>query len=301
MQLKKKMRKAVNKFVVLLLLLPYALFSQSNDSLQTLSINKKRLRTLAVGSGVAYSLALTGLHHVWYKNTPRQSFHFFNDNAEWKQVDKAGHFYSAFYFGYGFSRVLQGCNVSYTKSNLIGAITGFAVLLPIEIMDGFSQHYGASPGDLLANAAGASFFWSQTLLWNEVRIYPKFSFHRTRFAALRPAVLGDNFITESIKDYNGQTYWLSVDMDKFIQFPKWLNVAVGYGAENMVYARTHENSEAGFSAYRQYYLSLDFDFTAIRTKSKILKTTFFIISLLKVPAPTWEISRKGSQFHFLYF
>ena len=53
-----------------------------------------------------------------------------------------------------------------------------------------------------------------------IRIYPKFSFHRTDYAPLRPDVLGDGLAEEIFKDYNGQTYWLSFDMDKFIKFPK---------------------------------------------------------------------------------
>ena len=35
-------------------------------------------------------------------------FDFFNDNGEWKQVDKIGHFYSTYYFSYGTSRAFGG-------------------------------------------------------------------------------------------------------------------------------------------------------------------------------------------------
>ena len=56
---------------------------------------------------------------------------------------------------------LRWCNVKPKKSDLIGALVGFGVMLPIEIMDGFSEAYGASTGDLIANAAGAALFpWS---------------------------------------------------------------------------------------------------------------------------------------------
>lgn len=278
------------------------LFTQASArQTDSLSVNKKRLTNLIVISGAAYAVTLVGLNELWYQDSRQQSFRFFNDNAEWKQVDKLGHFYAGFYFSYGTSKALRWANVRQRKADLIGAVTGFMVLVPIEIFDGFSDAYGASSGDLLANAAGSAFFLTQSLLWKEPRIIPKFSFHRTDYAALRPNTLGDNIASEFLKDYNGQTYWLSIDLDKFIRFPKWLNLAVGYGAHGMVYARDSQNEEAGFSAYRQYYLALDLDLTGIRTRSKVLKTFFSLVSLLKLPAPTLEFSKKGTTFHAAYF
>lgn len=256
---------------------------------------------LAITSGATYGVALIGLNELWYKDSGRQSFRFFNDNSEWKQVDKLGHFYSAFYLSAGTSQALMWCNVQKQKANLWGSVTGFLILLPIEVFDGFSDAYGASTGDLAANALGAGFFLAQSSLWNEVRIQPKFSFHTTDYAPLRPNVLGDTFTSELLKDYNGQTYWLSFDMDKFIKFPAWLNLAVGYGAHGMVYAREDANNEANYDAYRQYYFSLDLDLTGIKTRSKALKTFFSVVSMIKVPGPTVEFSRKGVRFHALYF
>jgi hypothetical protein len=229
----------VSKWLLLLLVCPLLSIGQPVDS--THSVNKKRLRTLAISGTVAYGGTLAGLSHLWYSDTKSQPFQFFNDNAEWKQVDKMGHFFSAFYFSYGTSRALQWCDVPKKKSDLVGSLVGFGIMLPIEILDGFSDAYGASTGDLLANAAGSAFYLGQSALWNEVRIHPKFSFHRTRYAAFRSDLLGNDLTSEILKDYNGQTFWFSIDMDKFVRFPSWLNIAVGYGAEGMVYARDHQN------------------------------------------------------------
>ena len=279
---------------------PLVAFSQIPDSAQT--VNKKRLKAFAISGTVAYGATLAGLSRLWYADSESQPFQFFNDNAEWKQVDKLGHFFSSFYFSYGTSRALQWCSVPPQKSDLIGSIVGFGVLLPIEILDGFSDAYGASPGDLIANAAGSAFFLGQTCLWNEIRLYPKFSFHRTRYAELRSDVLGNDLTSEILKDYNGQTFWLSVDMDKFIKFPKWLNLAAGYGAEGMVYARDHQNIAAGYARpYRQYYLSFDFDLRAIKSRSKTVNTLLFIANMVKIPAPTVEFSNRGVKFRALYF
>jgi uncharacterized protein YfiM (DUF2279 family) len=270
--------------------------SQSSDS-----INRKRIYAFSVSAAVVYSTTLYGLNNLWYKDSERQAFHFFNDNAEWKQVDKFGHFFSSFYLSSGTAQALRWCRVNPKKSDVIGALTGFLVLVPVEYFDGRSSAYGASTGDLIADAAGASFFLAQKLHWKEVRLIPKFSFHQTDFAALRPNVLGNTFVSEMIKDYNGSTYWISTDVDKFIKFPKWLNIAVGYGANGMVYARDSQNQAMGYSPFRQYYLSLDFDLSAIRTRSRFIKSLIFIANAIKLPAPAIEFNRTGVRLHALYF
>lgn len=290
---------AFNKAFVISLLLPIIGWSQPPD---TSKVSPQRIRILTIGGAAGYTAALAGLSHLWYADSESQSFRFFNDNAEWKQVDKVGHFFSSFYFSYGSSKALQWSGVKKNKADLIGSLAGFGVLLPIEILDGFSDAYGASSGDLIANAAGSAFYLGQQRLWDEVRIHPKFSFHRTHYPELRPDLLGDNLISEIIKDYNGQTFWLSVDMDKFVRFPKWLNFAVGYGAQGMIYARDSQNLEAGFERpYRQYYLGIDFDLTAIQSRSKVVNTLIFLANMIKLPSPTLEFSAKGTRFHTLYF
>lgn len=243
------------------------------------------------------------LGNAWYNDAPKGSFHFFNDAPEWKQMDKAGHFYSAFHVADNASMVLRSCDVSRKRSDLIGAITGMLILSSIEVFDGYSAAYGASASDLAANAAGSLFYLGQSLVWKDVRIHPKFSFHHTSLSKLRPDVLGSG-ASEILKNYNGQTLWLSVDVAKFIpqsKWPKWLEVSGGYGAENMLYARDHQNLDVGLSPYRQYFLSLDVDFTAIPTTSPFLKTVFKILNLIKVPSPALEFSKKGVKAHALYF
>lgn len=289
------------KLFLIFCFVPCLLLAQQNDSVPKPHLNKKRLHTSIAIAGVGYGVTLIALNNLWYKDSPREHFHFFNDNDEWMQVDKMGHAFSSFYFSNGTSRGLQWCGAAEKKANLIGAATGFLVLLPIEIMDGYSTSYGASTGDLIANAGGSLLFLGQTALWNEIRIHPKFSYHSTPYASRRPDVLGDSFTSEILKDYNGQTYWLSFDIDKFIRFPKWLNIATGYGAEDMIYANIESNRLNGYDPYRQYYISLDLDLTAIKTNSKAVRTLIFFANMIKIPAPTVEFSNRGTKFHWFYF
>lgn len=285
-----------------ILLIFFMLTAQCVAQDTTAHINKKKLNRFIVVSSATYGASLVALHYLWYDDANKQSFQFFNDNAEWKQIDKLGHFYAAFHLSAFTSRMLQHCDVPVRKSDLAAAITGFALLVPIEIFDGFSDAYGASAGDLAADAGGALFYLGQKRLWDEIRIHPKFSFDRTGYAQQRPNVLGDGWYSEMLKDYNGQTYWFSFDLDKFIPFPKWLNLAVGYGAEAMIYARTSQHLEAGLALpYRQFYLGLDPDLSAIKTRSRVIKTLLDIANMIKLPAPAIEFSQKGTRFHSLAF
>lgn len=279
-----------------LLLNTHAAKAQSDSS----GVDHQRLRNMAIASAVGYTAGLATLNYVWYKDTERQSFRFFNDNAEWKQVDKAGHFYASFHLSDLSSRALRHAGVAERRADVVGALSGFMLTLPIEIFDGYSSGYGASTGDLVADAAGPALFLAQRFLWNEIRVQPKFSFHQTSYPPLRPSLLGDNRLSEIVKDYNGQTYWLSFDIDKFTAFPRWLNIAIGYGAHDMVFARDQQNHLNGYHPYRQYYLALDFDLTAIETRSKWVKALLYALNTVRLPAPAVELSRGRTKFHPFY-
>jgi len=282
-------------FIIILLSFHHSI-AQPSDS-----INHQRLNTVILSSAVLYTGAIIGLNSIWYSQYDKQSFQFFNDWPEWKQMDKLGHVYSAFQLASISSQSLQWSGVSKKKSDIAGSITSFVMMSTIEIMDGFSAGYGASVSDLAANAVGSGFYLGQNALWNQVRIYPKYSFHRTDFAEQRPGTLGNGLLEEMIKDYNGQTIWLSVDMDKFIRFPKWLNLAIGYGAENMIYARDDQNIEQGLYPYRQLYLGFDFDLTAIKSRSKVVNTLIYFVNMIKLPAPAIEFSQGKTKVHAFYY
>ena len=272
------------------------------------SLNLKRKSTVFISEAALGSVALVGLNQLWYADYPRSKFHFINDNAEWLQMDKVGHFYSTYHLGRLGLEMLQWSGATKKQQLVYGSSLGLAFLTVVEVFDGFSAEWGASPGDLLANASGTALYVSQELLWKEQRITPKFSVHATKYAALRPTVLGSNLPERILKDYNGQTYWLSVNLYSFFKdskFPKWLNVAVGYGADGMINGNgenTTITSIGTIERTRQFYLSLDVDLTKIETKSHFLKTFFSLFNTLKIPAPTLEYTpRESFKGHILYF
>lgn len=278
-----------------------ATFAQIDSS--AAPFNKKRLTVITATAAVTYTGTMVALDKVWYSDFDRQSFHLFNDAPEWKQMDKVGHFFSSFHLSNLTARALEWAQVSPRKADFVGAIAGFCMLSSIEWFDGRSAGYGASVTDLTANMAGSLFFLAQKRSWNEIRVAPKFSFHFTEFASQRPELLGHGG-EEIIKDYNGQTYWLSWNPNHLAgikKWPTWLDVSIGYGAEEMISARDATNQSSGFSPHRQYYLSVDLNTTRWRVRSKVLKGLLAITRYVKIPAPAIAFSKKGIRVHGLYF
>lgn len=293
-------------FLITLLLISVFIYGQNAPFLKKSdTLNKKRRTSVIVTESILAGGTLLALNELWYKDFPQSNFHFINDNKDWKQMDKMGHIMTSYYLGKVGMNVLDWAGVSKKKQLIYGATYGFAFLTAVEVLDGFSKQWGASLGDILANAAGTGLLVGQELLWNEQRIIMKYSFNQTRFAELRPNTLGENYLQQALKDYNGQTYWLSANIWSFAKesnFPKWLNVAFGYGAEGMLYSRTRSTNSLLQDPFRQFYVSLDVDLTKIKTKSKILKSLFSVVNFIKIPSPTLEINTKGKiKFHYLYF
>ncbi len=272
------------------------------------SLNKKRQNYVFLSEAVLGSGGLIGLNQLWYADYPKSDFHFINDNAEWMQMDKVGHLYSSYHIGRLSAEALNWSGASKKNQLIYGASLGFVFLTAVEVMDGFSAEWGASMGDVFANASGTALYVSQELIWNEQRIIPKFSFHSTKYADFRPDLLGKTTQENILKDYNGQTYWFSANLYSFSKkskIPKWLNLALGYGAEGMI-GENDDKNQIIFpikpEKNRKFYLSLDLDLAKINTKSHFLKTIFSVLNMVKIPAPTLEYSpQRRFKFHALYF
>jgi hypothetical protein len=265
--------------------------------------NYKLLRGIFAGQSALYVGSIYGLSKSWYKN-PLTHFTVKDDTYEWLQMDKMGHVYTSYQIARHTAALYKTTGISKRQMLVYGAISGIIFQTPIEILDGFSPDYGFSPGDMVANLTGSLIYLSQIALWDEIRIQPKFSFHYTSLAQMRPELLGRTYSERWLKDYNGQTYWFSGSPRAFLKntnWPEWLCFSVGYGIENMVRAEKYKSTEMGYRPYRQYYLSMDIDFTKIRSRSKLVKTLGFLLNSLKIPAPALQFSKHGIDFKPLYF
>lgn len=271
------------------------------------SLNLSRKTSVYIAEGAILGATLIGLNQLWYKDYEKSKFHFINDNEEWLQMDKVGHMYSSYHLGRAGAEALAWSGATKKEQLLYGATLGFGFLTVVEVFDGYSSEWGASSGDLIANATGTALYISQELVWNEQRITPKFSYHKTNFPSLRPNTLGESSLEQVLKDYNGQNYWLSFNIHSFTKLnfvPKWLNVALGYGGSGMLFGTQKDALANGYlqNEYRQFYLSLDVDLTKIKTQSHFLKTIFSVFNTIKIPAPTLQLnSNKEFRAYGLFF
>jgi hypothetical protein len=305
------MRSRIFFFFIIIIFLAQQGRSQKISKPDSIPFNKKHLHEVIITESAIFAGTLYLLNNLWYKDYPRSSFHFFNDNNEWLQMDKCGHATTSCTIGSWGYEALKSCGVDNTKAIWYGGGLGSVYMLTIEILDGFSKEWGFSPGDFTANTFGSAVFISQQLAWNQQRIKFKWSYHQTIYPKYRSNELGNGITQTWLKDYNGQTYWLSGNIASFLhkdsKFPKWLNIAIGYGAEGMIGASSNPETYNGvvmphFTRYRQFYIAPDIDFTKIKTKSKFLKGLLYMLNFLKFPAPAIEYSKENNfRFKALYF
>ena len=280
--------------------------------------NKKRIYHVAVGNIVGYSGVMIGLNSLWYSNYPRSRFHFFNDNAEWLQVDKAGHAYSAYIESYASYEMWRWAGLSRKQRIWLGGLSGVAYQAIIEILDGFSSEYGFSVGDFSANIFGSAIFIGQEFAWDDQRIKLKFSFHKKNYGeedlnARANNIFGKHESERFIKDYNATTDWISVNLKSFFpksKTPRWLNISLGYGAEGLFGARNNIQKDNNgniiferddIKRYRQWFFAPDIDFTKIKTNKKVIKILFGVLNAFKFPTPSLEFSNGNFKGHWIQF
>ena len=257
------------------------------------SLSIPRRNFVIASEGLVFSIGIIQLNKIFERGNFNSSFNIVFDNSETLQIDKAVHAFTSYQISNASYNLLNWSGVNKKDKLIFGAGMGFAFLSTVEVIDGFSKKHDATVGDILANAAGTSLFVFQDLVWNEQRIVPKISLHSNHFMSSNMKFMK----TQVESDFNDETFWLSFNLRSFLKnskIPKCLNVALGYGVEDV------RNKTA--NPYKQFYLSLDVDLTRIETKSHFLKTLFSIVNCIKVPAPTLEFSRNSQlKGYFVYF
>ncbi|MBK8489604.1 MAG: DUF2279 domain-containing protein [Saprospirales bacterium] len=301
-------------------------FLQPADSLHT-----GRFWTCAAAGAAIYTGVSIALWHSWYRDYELGPFHFFNDWKEWEHMDKWGHVFTAYNEANWSFKGALWTGMPRRKAMWTGVGIGMLLQTTVEVMDGFSEKWGFSGYDFGFNVLGVSLFAAQEMAWQDQRIVMKVSnslpeypdelalstdgLYGTSIRLRAEELFGKPPYQRFLKDYNGQTIWLSGNIRSFLgtesRFPKWLNLAFGYGAENMYagYGYEWEIDGVTFTAdpiryprYRQFYLSPDIDFTRIPTRHRGLKTLFGILNFIKIPAPALEVNTLGRvKLHAFYW
>lgn len=324
------------KLLVFLSLFFYSCVVQAQDSIQnglynispetfrpdTLKLTplqiKKRVRLVAAGNIVGYGGAMIALYSTWYKDYPQTRFHTFNDSKEWLQADKMGHLYCAYIESRGSMELWRWTGIDRKKRIWIGGMSGAFYQTVIETLDGFSAEWGWSWSDFATNILGSGMLVAQELAWDDQRIKLKLSFHRKEYGdpllnARSDELFGTGNAERFLKDYNGHTFWASVNLKPFFKnsnLPEWLSVSIGYGAEGLFGGEENIGKDINgninfdrrdIKRYRQWYIAPDIDLSKIKTNKKAVKFLFTFLSSFKFPTPSLEFSNGKLKAHAIHF
>lgn len=305
---------------------PFTTLNDTNALLRPAPVfDRGRFWTATTTGTLLYGAITYGLYQTWYRDFERGPFRTFNDWPEWLQMDKVGHAFG----GYQYARFVQAGAEWTGMDRRHAAWTSFGVSMlwqgTLEMLDAYSVRWGFSWSDMGANTVGAGLHLGQELLWREQRMLLKVSSSLARPPDVPvtnpngavsnlsyPSRLrfGTGLVERFLKDYNEQTLWLSVNPRSFLpnsKLPPWLNIALGYGADNVYGAYGNSWRENGQSfifpetRYRQWYLSPDIYFSRIPTKKRWVRLLLGSLDFFKLPAPALEYGRGRLRLHWLHW
>jgi hypothetical protein len=284
------------------------------------TLHKGRFWTATAATATLYTGTAIALNEAWYKQFPRSSFHFFDDLGEWRDMDKMGHLYTAYFESVWGYRVARWTGMNDNAAIWTGVGMGLLFQGTVEVLDGFSEEWGFSVADLGFDLLGTGAFFVQQKTWKDQRIIFKVSstpidhpdeiitstdgLAMTTLKSRSRSLFGSSYPERFLKDYNAQTAWVSVNIHAFLRpesrFPKWLNLAFGYGAENLYGGfenawddgpHRFEVSAQKYPRYSQFYLAPDIDFSKIPSRSPVVRTLLGMLNVFKMPGPVLEYDR----------
>ena len=330
--------KKLNKLLIALLILCFqtgSILSQDNQKTalglleHPSEINKKRLWIAGGLSLAGYTGTMLALNQAWYADFPKTDFHTFDDWGEWENIDKAGHLFSAYCESSLAFQVARWTGLNNKQSAVSAFGVSTFIQASIEVLDGYSDNWGWSWYDFGANTLGSAIYAAQQFAWEEQRIRLKFSYTPIKHSNAPIKAVNTNQISSIkeraeeqfgtslperiLKDYGAQTYWLSVNPHSFLsqesKFPRWLNLSVGYGAQQVIgaYGNSWRIGNSNFrpenyERQRQLYFSFDLDLRKIKTRNKFLRKVLNTLNFIKIPSPTIEFNSNGKTiWHLIYF
>jgi len=260
-------------------------------------IHQGRFIGVVAGTAIVYALTTYFLGKTWY--TKRVPFHSFDDNGEWLQMDKVGHATTAYAIGRGEYKLFRWSGVNERASVLTGGLIALLYQTTIEVFDGRSEGWGFSKGDMAANLTGVALFMGQQYGFGEQKVSLRYGWRQSIYPFYRPNLLGKGVGNQMLKDYNGQQYWLSVNVASVLpvgpSFPRWLNLDLGYSGSGMTGGHANppyvdaSGQEVKFRRYRQFYLAPDITLARLPgvrgwgAQPLVSAGQFF-----KIPAPSLE-------------
>lgn len=271
----------------------------------------QKFRTRLLVSGYMLGVGLYGYLAWWNKDVTRnietedgvflrtetlsnRTSNFRVNNEGWFDLDspaggadKLGHAYSSYLSTRLMTQGFEWAGYSHRESAKLAGFTTGAVMLGVEVMDGFTVEYGFSKEDLVMNLTGVGI---GTLL----DLYPQWdAVFDVRFLYWRSddaRKLGER---DPISDYSGQTYLLitkasGIPALRENKFLRYFELAVGYGSRG--YQPTPGKYEVQFPKERNLYYGISLnlsellnDFVFGKKESRSQRVTTNVLEYLQVP------------------
>lgn len=286
----------IKRIVITSLILAVFNVANAQKASDTILFNIKPYQLL-IGETAIYASGIYLLNETWYKSYPKSEFHWFNDNKEWLQVDKAGHTFGAYQLALQNAWLLKQTGVKSKNAAFISSGISIVSMSTIELFDGLCSEWGASWGDIVANTAGTATFLAQELYLGKQIVRIKYGYKPSPYANKHPDKLGSNKLEHLLKDYNAQSYWLSASLNEMLnlkKIPLWIAIAVGYGAGGMTSA--NPSTDNTIKRYRQIMISPDINWEKIPVRRKGLKVLFRTLNMIKIPLPTLSVQKNKLTF-----
>ena len=260
---------------------------------------------LVGGTMAAGNIGIMGYYFATFYNddyNQRAPFHTFNDwyNAD-VNVDKLGHIWGSQTYTHALYHLFRWTGMREAPSMYWSSGLSLLYQFEMEVVDGLYAKWGFSWWDMAANAVGAA--WP-----NVQRVYPflqvvdlKMSYHPS--AAVKSGWVEHDYL----RDYDGFTYWLALNVHDVLPatlrdyWPRWLGIALGYGANRTLLGKNVYNSIDGVGQGEQeWYLALDFNARALPGDTPFLRFLRESLNLFHHPMPAVRISPEAIWYG-LYF
>ena len=273
--------------------------------------SKTIIKIINIGVPSAAVISLVGINEVWYKNYARSDFHFFDDLKEWNGMDKIGHACTSYQLNKISHSLFEKNNIK--KPLLKSSVYTFGYMLGVELLDGYSTEWGFSIYDVIGNGLGTILYTLQERKFKNQPFEIKFSSHKSTYASCRPSLLGENRLQQILKDYNGQTYWLTFNYNelwnKRIKLFDYIDFAFGYSIDG--FTGGHNNPEISscnclisncnnLKRTSQFIFSVDLNTSKIKNKHPILGKFLLPFDIVKIPFPAF-ILNNSKNFKLIYF
>ena len=254
--------------------------------------------------GSVFLTSIVTLHIVqanaWWKDK-RGPFHFYEDWAYAKQVDKCGHAFGGYLTSYAMSEMMMASGFSWDNASNWGSAFGALYQTYVEFEDGFSTEWGFSPSDWYFDMLGPIFFLAQHYVPDLQNVTPKWTYIPNTWTG-KPSITRPKTF---IDDYNSSNFWYSINIYNILpkEYKKYwtpfFNIALGYGVDGI------DANDAGGPpdkfAGRKYMIGLDYNLVALLPDGGWFWNWIRqSLNFFKLPAPALEFTKSGTRFYLMY-